>query len=381
MAALLLGAAAGCGGSSNGLLSTGAAGTGGAAGGAGGAAPTSCKTSLDCPADHVCDPASSSCVQCLGNNDCHTGDLCGGDHVCHRACVTDKQCTPLGQLCDKAHGWCTSTGSTLDGGAGGSGGTSSTGGSGGQGAGGATGGSGGTGTGGSDAGCTKKPLDIMVLLDRSGSMTTDNRWTALQKGLSVLSTSGAAGAGLQFLPLVGSGTAPSSCQTDPDCGNFAPCFGGTCIGDGSSCTVADYATPAVGIAALPAVMTQINASLAGTSPNGNTPMQPALTGTLDYAQSFAKSHTSQSVTVLMITDGEPTGCTGNDINTVSAAAAAAYNGTPSIKTWVMGIGTVANLDMVAQAGGTQNAFVGTSTDPTTALDAAVAAIVADVPCQ
>lgn len=391
MLALL--AAVGCGSSHSDLVS-GGPGAGGASvagsGGTGGTASTTCKTSLDCPADQVCAPSSSTCVQCVGNNDCRTGDLCGPDQTCHRACVTDKQCKPLGQLCDKTHGWCTSAGSGgaggADGGTAGSGGTSS-GGSGGA----SSGGSGGTssgGTGGSDAGCTKKPLDIVVLLDRSASMQDQSKWTNVTQGLGALGAPGVGGVGLGFFPVAPTGAPPpSSCTTDADCGAYGPCMPSFNMCNGSysadvSCIASDYALPAVPVSPVPGVITKISDAVNGTTPDGSaTPMAPALEGTYDYTTSFLKAHPGHIASVLLITDGEPTSCTGNDINGVAAKAAAAFIGSPSIKTYVVGIGTTANLDLVAQAAGTGTAYVVSAANPIKALGDAVDAIVHDVPCK
>ncbi len=379
LAALALGAAVGCGSSNNDLVS-GSGGTGGAAGGSGGTSSVSCKTSLDCPADEVCDPSSSTCVQCVGNDDCRTGELCGGDNLCHRACVTDKQCKPLGQLCDKAHGWCTPTGS---GGAGGAdGGTAGSGGSSGS------GGTGGAGAGGSDAGCTKPPLDLVVLLDRSASMQDLNKWNNVTQGLGALNAQGVSGVGLGFFPVAPTGAPPpTSCTKDADCGAYGPCMPTFNICSGSysadvSCIPSDYASPAVPISAVPGVISKIATAVQTTTPDGSaTPMAPALQGTYDYTTSFLKAHPGHLGAVLLITDGDPTSCTGNDINGVAAAAATAFTGSPSIKTYVVGIGTTANLDLVAQAAGTGTAYVVSAANPIQAVADAVDAAVKDVPCK
>lgn len=382
LAALLAGALVGCGSAHNDLVSGGPIGAAG--GGAGGSASASCKTSLDCPADQVCDPSSSTCVQCVGNNDCHTGDLCGPDRVCHRACVTDKQCKSLGQLCDRSHGWCTATGGGgtggADGGTAGSGGTSSSGGSGGT--------SSSGGSGGSDAGCTKKPLDLVVLLDRSASMQDQNKWINVTQGLGALNAPGVSGVGLGFFPVAPTGAPPpSTCTTDADCGAYGPCMPTFNICSGSytadvSCIPSDYASPAVPISTVPGVISKIADAVKSTTPDGSaTPMAPALQGTYDYAHDFLHAHPGHLAAVLLVTDGEPTSCTGNDINGVAAQAAKAYAATPSVKTWVVGIGTTANLDLVAQSGGTGQAFMVSTANPIQAVADAVHAIVKDVPCE
>jgi hypothetical protein len=64
----------------------------------------SCQSSLDCGAK-VCDPSSKKCVDCAGDGDCNTqGTTSGVQHciknLCQPECISDKQCTPQGMLCD-----------------------------------------------------------------------------------------------------------------------------------------------------------------------------------------------------------------------------------------------------------------------------------------
>ena len=62
-----------------------------------------CKNSLDCPNNQVCDIATHQCVACLTDADCGSGQQCVAQ-ICRGACVSDKDCTPLGELCDRAAG-------------------------------------------------------------------------------------------------------------------------------------------------------------------------------------------------------------------------------------------------------------------------------------
>src|SRR4029079_17587722 len=80
-----------------------------------------------------------------------------------------------------------------------------------------------------------------------------------------------------------------------------------------------------------------------------------------------------SAAVAFVTDGLPAGCPGT--NTIPAAAAiaqTAFMGTPSIKTYVLGMGFVENLDAIALAGsgGLQHYFP-VQGDVTTALTTAL----------
>jgi hypothetical protein len=71
-------------------------------------------------------------------------------------------------------------------------------------------------------------------------------------------------------------------------------------------------------------------------------------------------HPDSKGVILLVTDGEPdNNCAGDDVPAVAADALA---GSPSIPTYVLGLGNIASLNAVAAAGGTTQAFV--VSDPT-----------------
>ena len=104
----------------------------------------------------------------------------------------------------------------------------------------------------------------------------------------------------------------------------------------------------------------ITTAIAARSRTSLSPTAPALTGALQHARDWANSQAQlpSPINVVFVTDGQPVGCVANN-NTLSAAvtaALAASNGTPSIKTHVIGVGTATgDLDPIAQAGGTLRA--------------------------
>src|SRR5262249_5027486 len=108
-----------------------------------------------------------------------------------------------------------------------------------------------------------------------------------------------------------------------------------------------------------------------------TPTGPALAGALQAAQAQAAA-ASHKVAVVFVTDGFPTECTPLDIPGIGALASAAATGTPAIPTFVIGVfrphemaGASANLNALAQAGGTGSAVViNTSQNVTQALQTA-----------
>jgi hypothetical protein len=275
---------------------------------------------------------------------------------------------------------------------------------------------------------TQRPLDLYIMLDRSGSMADrtaagTTKWDAVTAALTSFFTaeqSNGLGVGLQYFPLTKAGV-PETCTSNADCGESGPCalricyaaqfgvtnlctsntdcgffytctdlgrcsnnpsrdclpVGGSCEGaEGScvkatssycagqtSCTIADYARPAVDIRALPGNAQALASSIAKTNPTGNTPTSAALSGAIDRARTHATENPARAVSVLFATDGLPTACDPIDIAQIRPIAAQAFAGTPSIPTFVIGVfaanETTAqqNLDALAQSGGTGSAFM------------------------
>lgn len=140
----------------------------------------------------------------------------------------------------------------------------------------------------------------------------------------------------------------------------------------SVCSYA-YGTPLVALTPLTSAQPLI-ATIDATQPAGGTPTLPALEGAVAYALQVAAAHPADKTVVVLATDGDPgfgvngqfeEGCTNNDIPHVAAVAQAALAGTPSIPTYVIGVGPdLQNLDAIAAAGGTGQAMVVPVSDPT-----------------
>jgi hypothetical protein len=162
-----------------------------------------------------------------------------------------------------------------------------------------------------------------------------------------------------------------------------------------SCTAADYAMPVVPIAPLPGNGTAITNAVAMTMPAGGTPTLPALEGAIQYATQYTAMTPGRTAAVVLVTDGYPSGCQGNTINAVTTAARNAFMATPPIKTYVVGIGNVQNLDTIAHAGvgvpanmpcawsppGTTNCYFDTNGDVSTRLADALKAITGMITCN
>ena len=197
------------------------------------------------------------------------------------------------------------------------------------------GGSAGDADGGACASSTAQaspiPVDLVFMFDRSGSMGDNNKWTSCSAGLEAFfgdPKSAGLSASLQFFE-------------QPD-----------------ACNVSAYATPLVAMTALPNAA-PFDAAINATQPNGGTPTLPAIQGAYQYAAQLEQQNMTAKVAVVLVTDGEPNDC-NSSVQSVASAAQAAGPKTP---TYVIGIGNVTNLDAIAQAGGTQSAFIVSTGNP------------------
>ena len=189
------------------------------------------------------------------------------------------------------------------------------------------------------------PVDIYVMFDQSGSMATPVGTGTRLDAVRVAATS--------FL------TAPESRGLGVGIGYF----GQFPIGS-TSCNPADYATPAVPIATLPAGAPGILDSLARIAATGETPTGAAIRGACGYAQDYQRAHRGHVVFLLLVTDGVPEapvsmtrGCAPTLDDAVQAATAC-RTGAPSIKTYVVGVGpSLQNLAQITQAGGTDKTYL------------------------
>lgn len=173
------------------------------------------------------------------------------------------------------------------------------------------------------------PLDLYIMLDKSGSMQ-GTKWSSTVSAINSFvndSQSAGIGVGLDFFP------------------------------DSPECSIGTYSTPSVPIAILPGNAPNVSGALSGTGPSGGTPTLPAMQGALTYAQTHAIKNPDHVVVIVLATDGQPNDC-GSSVGGVSGVAQQGANGSPKILTFVIGVGSaLSNLNQIAQAGGTNSAFI------------------------
>lgn len=211
-----------------------------------------------------------------------------------------------------------------------------------------------------------KPLDLFLMLDKSGSMEQSNIWSPVVSAISqFVSLPGLnkLGMGLGLFPTKPAVPPPTNqCTSNANCGFYecVPVFNscsGT-IAPNDSCIATDYQKPVVPIADLPGVGTAIKSAMSSAQPDGSsTTLTPALEGAIDYATVWAQAHTDRITVVVLATDGEPNNCSNNTVAAATAIAKEGLTQTPSIRTFVIGMGNLSVLDDIAKEGGTDKAII------------------------
>lgn len=189
---------------------------------------------------------------------------------------------------------------------------------------------GGSGVGGADA-CeatealaSQKPLDIIVLQDRSGSMI-GSLWTGSVNALkSFANDPASAGINLGIV--------------------YFPAVNGS-----DECNIEQYKN-VIAFGELPQNAPNFVQSLDATTPDGGTPMSAALEGTLYAATALQDQNPDHKVVVVLASDGFPGGCDGDNAFIAGLAESAYnYNG---VQTYTIFIdGDDALMTSIAAAGG------------------------------
>jgi hypothetical protein len=138
---------------------------------------------------------------------------------------------------------------------------------------------------------TRTPVALYFMQDQSGSMVMSNIFQFPPPPTKWAQTKAALTAFVQD---------PGSAGIDVALQYFALAAGG--------CDGANYITPEVAMAPLPANAQPIIDSLAAHNPFTQTPIEPALRGVTQYCIQYQKTHTTEKCIAVLITDGAPSTC-------------------------------------------------------------------------
>ena len=201
----------------------------------------------------------------------------------------------------------------------------------------------------------RSPVNMFIQFDRSGSMNEADKWPQAASALNAFfqdpSTAGLRVA-LRFFP----DEAPV-----PGCTRDATV--------GMACDVAACSQPLVGLGELMADAAPVDLhekklldAVAVSGPpvqgagDGGTPMYAALAGALSWAATQKAATPNEKTIVVLVTDGSPSGCNTriNDIAQLASDALA----TSGVSTYTIGIegAQERQVNQIAAAGGTQQAF-------------------------
>ena len=158
--------------------------------------------------------------------------------------------------------------------------------------------------------------------------------------------------------------------------------------DPQICSLDNYTDATVGIQQLPGAATQLIGELDAAEPQGGTPTHLGLDGACEYVTGWKATNPTHKVVILLVTDGIPEASCDANIQLATDAAENCYADGTGFETYVLGV--VANnsnsldqLNQIAQAGGTEQAYLTDAADVSGSVLEALNAIRADaaIPCD
>lgn len=188
------------------------------------------------------------------------------------------------------------------------------------------------------------PVQMYIMFDKSQSMLLDQKWAGATAALTA------------FFQDEDSAGLDIALRFFPDDEPVAGC-------DDPVCDVGACATPLVPLGELNALPAHSDPqqkllveAVQSRSPSGQTPMYAALAGAEEWAEANALDGVKTAV--ILVTDGEPNGCPPEDTASIAALASNA-RANADVFTYTIGMdgADVAQLDQIAAAGGTDEAFV------------------------
>ncbi len=157
--------------------------------------------------------------------------------------------------------------------------------------------------------------------------------------------------------------------------------------DPNICSVESHSDATVPIQPLPGSAEQLIQALDAAEPQGGTETHLAIDGACAYVNDWRRQNLGHKVVILLVTDGIPEAACDANIQKATTAASGCYDGGNGFQTYVLGV--VANnnnsldqLNQIAVAGGTEQAYLTSSDDIAGSVLAALNAIRADavIPC-
>ncbi len=231
------------------------------------------------------------------------------------------------------------------------------------------------------------PLDIYVMFDLSCSMSCsvdrsgccrnsddpvpeeDWRIQPVRDAMTAFlrdPASAGIGVGLGFF-----GDHPIDANTDPEV-----------------CSVESHTDAAVEIQRLPDAADQIIQELQDGEPQGGTPTHLAIEGACRYVADWKSQNRGHQVVILLVTDGIPEHSCDATIGLATDAATDCYDDGAGFQTYVLGVSANNNnsleqLHQIADAGGTEEAYLTDANDVAGSVLEALNAIRADaaIPCD
>lgn len=213
-------------------------------------------------------------------------------------------------------------------------------------------------------------LDLLLVFDESGSMSTKVNETTGETRLDIVRD--ALRAFMQDPESAGIGLGLSY-------------FGQMPLGE-TSCDPADYDELAVAFGALPEHADALLESLEAQKPTGETPTGAAIRAACDLALAHRKEAGAVVTSILLVTDGEPKAplsapeCEPTLTDAVLAAQECSER--TGLPIYVLGVGpSLENLNQIAEAGGTDSAYLADLDNRDQVLDALQRIrISAQIPC-
>lgn len=157
------------------------------------------------------------------------------------------------------------------------------------------------------------------------------------------------------------------------------------------CSVEHYVTPAVEIATLPGNAPALISALDAGMPQGGTPTHLAIDGACVHSKDWRNGHPGHKVVILLVTDGIPEYSCNATIQAAVDSATNCYAAGEGPQVYVLGVDSNNNgqgksltqLNAIAVAGGTNQAYITQTTDVASSVLTALNAIRADaaIPCD